>query len=141
MSLKRAAISIITSFRGNEITYLVGKRIPSGRYGTPGGKIELNEKSEDAMVRELKEETSLDAEEYHMIMNVITEDDWNIDIYVVKKYKGDITNVEPSKCEGWEFKTKDELLTSKIVYALKHFLTNDYSRYLTLLSDDNTSSS
>lgn len=41
----------------------------SGTWGIPGGKIELNESSEDALRREMLEETNLEICEIHFVMN------------------------------------------------------------------------
>ncbi len=94
---------------------LLGKRknaYKAGMYGMPGGRIELKEAFEDTVVRELKEETNLDAQDITYI-GVVRElqESYNFIhfIFLCESYTGTLTNSEPEKCEGWEWHSLDTL--------------------------------
>ena len=60
-------------------------------YDIPGGKIEEGETSEEASIREFKEETGIEIMEQKYKGNVIIEYSnmiVDIDVYIVNKYKG-----------------------------------------------------
>jgi len=91
---------------------LVGKRkgAHAPKYSIPGGRLEMGETFEDGIKREIKEETNLDILDPQVI--AVTN---NLETYkeegkhyisvvlLVKKYSGELKNMEPQKCEGWEW--------------------------------------
>lgn len=101
---------------------LVGERLPSHRYGPPGGKLEENEKAEDAAERELREETGLIVKEMRKIDEIDTPDSWHVHIFEVIKYEGTIENKESNKCSGWKFINVKKLENMSIVYSIQSFL-------------------
>jgi 8-oxo-dGTP diphosphatase len=94
---------------------LLGKRknsYKSGSYGLPGGRLETAETLDECVKRELKEETGLETDNFHFV-GVVRElqDSYNFIhfIYTCSKYTGELTNVEPEKCEGWEWHSLHDL--------------------------------
>ncbi len=97
---------------------LIGKRKSSHaqKYSIPGGHLDLGETFEQGAIREIKEETDLDILELKVI--AITN---NLETYkeegkhylsvvlLVTKYSGELKNMEPKKCEGWEWVNPKEL--------------------------------
>lgn len=104
---------LITDGQGN---VLLGKRNKDiqggGLYSTPGGKVDLGETLEQAVIRETQEECGIDISQYfpsnlgfkqhhrygdHSLifyMHVTIRD---------KAVRDAIHNVEPDKCDGWEW--------------------------------------
>ena len=95
---------------------LLQKRGDSGKWGSPGGAIELGETPEETAVRELKEETGLDVE-VESLIGIYTDSD-------IKYPSGDeahsICIVYRLKAIGGELKC-DNLET----IGLKYFAIND----------------
>ncbi len=100
---------------------LLGKRINKSGYGTgewslPGGHIEIGEKSQEAAIREVLEETGLAIRDLYKIgFNDAIYPELN-KYYVTVYFHADIRtafegvvekpfvkNTEPEKCEGWEW--------------------------------------
>lgn len=91
---------------------LIGKRIGDHApwYSIPGGHLELGETFEDAAIREVKEETNLDIKNQRVI--AVTN---NLETYrqngrhyisiilLVEDFSGELKNIEPEKCAGWEW--------------------------------------
>lgn len=96
---------------------LIGKRKGShgeGVWAFPGGHLEFGESVEACAKRELREETGLEAISVHLgpwVENVFEgENKHYITILVyIEEYEGELRNVEPHKCEGWEWKDWDDL--------------------------------
>lgn len=112
---KEASIAIIINEK-NQL--LIGKRIPSGLYGTPGGKIENGETSEDALIRELYEETNLKVIKMEK-MNTIYIPEWNVYPFKILEYYGELLNQEPNKSEPWKFVDIDSLKHLELIYCLR----------------------
>lgn len=88
---------------------LLGKRKNSykaGYYGVPGGRVEPGELLEDTAKRELLEETNIQAEQLEYV-GVVKEDQGEWDfihfVFVCRQWNGELSTVEPEKCEGWEW--------------------------------------
>jgi 8-oxo-dGTP diphosphatase len=85
----------------------------SGLYGMPGGHVELNELVEDAAKRELLEETGLVAEEMEFVgvVRELQKKEYNFIHFGfhVKKYHGELKNIEPTKSKDWEWISLDNL--------------------------------
>lgn len=99
----------------NEKQVLLGKRLNSykaGMLGLPGGRIELEEPLEDCGKRELLEETSLKGKSLQYV-GVIRELQKGYNfihfVFTCSQYDGFPTNVEPEKCEGWNWHPLDNL--------------------------------
>jgi 8-oxo-dGTP diphosphatase len=94
---------------------LLGKRknaFKAGYYGLPGGRIEVGEALETAAKRELIEETGVTVEKLKyvgVVKDFQGERDFIHFIYVARDWQGEITTVEPTKCEGWEWFNRTEL--------------------------------
>ncbi|MCX6753452.1 MAG: NUDIX domain-containing protein [Candidatus Nomurabacteria bacterium] len=93
---------------------LLGKRkncFGEGNYGLPGGHLERNENLEEAMKRELLEETGLICRSalFSNIVNYPGRDKHYLIIgFVIENFEGEPILTEPDKCEGWEwFDLKD----------------------------------
>jgi len=114
---------------------LLGKRKDSGLYGLPGGWLELYEEWEECAARELKEEANLSLEKsrfshidtfncislennnYHSISLIMYAEIQSKEIKSIK-------NLEPKKCEKWEWMSIDEMREkiNELFYPLKQFL-------------------
>ncbi len=96
---------------------LVGKRKNSykaGSYGLPGGRVEVNEPLVAAIVREVQEETGLTfTESSFKYCGVIRENQGTYDfihfVFKVDHVDSEPQLCEPDKCEGWEWKYKEEM--------------------------------
>jgi 8-oxo-dGTP diphosphatase len=109
MSNPRVGVAVIVK-RDNEI--LLGYRkseLGKNTWGLPGGKLEFGEELIDCAIRELKEETNLIVKPKNLrlvgISNAVFDDDLHYItvIYSTKKFKGELTILEPNKCESWEW--------------------------------------
>lgn len=93
---------------------LLGKRINSfgsGSFGMPGGRVNVGEKLEDAGIRELAEETGLEADKLQYV-GVVRENQGNYDFihFIFQSLiEGDPKVLEPDKCEEWIWFPKDGL--------------------------------
>ena len=109
----RVGIAVIVRRDGQ---LLLGKRIGShgpGTWSVPGGHLEYGETPAECAERELVEETGLTITSYDLgpwSNDIIEEGKHYITIYVfVKEFKGELQNLEPHKCEGWEWFDWDHL--------------------------------
>ena len=78
--------------KDNSIVVIKYKDFNDGYYDIPGGKIEDGETSEEASIREFKEETGITIKKQHCIGHTIIEYPdriYDIDIFVVDKYLGE----------------------------------------------------
>lgn len=89
---------------------LIGKRQGSHApyYSIPGGHLELGETFEAGAIREVKEETDLDAKNPTVIAvtnNLETFRNEGLHyisiILLVKEFSGELKNMEPNKCQEW----------------------------------------
>lgn len=96
------------------ITYRKGSH--AQKYSIPGGHLDLGETFEEGAIREIKEETNLDIFEPKVIAisnNLETykeEGKHHISVFLlITKYSGELKNMEPEKCEGWNWVNPKEL--------------------------------
>lgn len=109
----------------NCLSVLFGRRKGShgaGTYALPGGHLEVGESWEACAIREVKEETNLDVENLHM-SHVVNSPNMGGDpskhyvtIFmhaVVAATSAPLTNMEPHKCEGWEWMPWDDIVAKR----------------------------
>ena len=85
-----------------------------GWWVLPAGHIEENETATQAIVREAKEELGIDVDikdvEFAHIVHNLVGDNKRMDFYfLIKDFKGELQNLEPSKCTDMQFFSKDKL--------------------------------
>ncbi len=83
------------------------------------GHIEENETATQAIVREAKEELGIDVDikdvEFAHIVHNLVGDNKRMDFYfLIKDFKGELQNLEPSKCTDMQFFSKNKLPFEKI---------------------------
>lgn len=101
----------------------------NGMYSVPGGKLEFGESFEDAITREVAEETGLTVESFEIFgveNNLFPKNVHFVQIgfYVICK-EGLVKNLEPEKCEGWNFFDINSLpnnISPNTINFLKQFL-------------------
>jgi len=88
----------------------MGKRkggLAAGQWAFPGGHLEFEETVEACAVRELKEETGLEAKVWHLggwEETFFHPDKHYITVFVyVTEFEGEPQLLEPDKCEGWDW--------------------------------------
>ena len=105
-------------------------RADHGRWGIPGGLVELNETVEEAIKREAKEETGVDLAVFQPIGYVdhilhAEGKHFVSQIFVATEYSGVPVNMEPGKFDRFEWFSVDELPenTSDVVHgAVRHYV-------------------
>lgn len=109
---ERPKVGVGVIIVNDEGKVLIGKRTGSHApyYSIPGGHLELGETFEQAAIKEVKEETNLSIENPKVICitnNLKTfalEGQHYISIILLaKEYSGKLTNLEPNKCEGYQW--------------------------------------
>lgn len=102
---------------------LMGKRkgaVGSGTWAFPGGHLEGGETFEECAIREVKEETGIPLKdaEFWLVENVFYPNSHSVTIFMIAQLPRDergrfihkeAVNMEPDKCEGWEWFPWDEL--------------------------------
>jgi 8-oxo-dGTP diphosphatase len=133
MNLKpQVGIQIIVANELGEL--LLGKRknsLEAGTWAFPGGHLEFGETPEMCAKRELKEETNLEAlliEPGPWTNNIIEGKHYIMLFMVVREYRGELLLIEPDKCEGWDFFSRNKLpnpLFSPLMTFLKLGMQRD----------------
>lgn len=109
---KRVIVGVGFIIENKDKKILVGKRKGSFApyYSIPGGRIEVGETFEETAIREAKEETNLTIKNLKIIAitnNLETYKKEGIHtisiIMLVQEFSGKLKNMEPHKCEGWEW--------------------------------------
>ncbi len=85
-----------------------------GYWALPGGRVEFNERVEDAVIREIKEELGVDIEVIKLISvtnDIIKQDQqhWLSSQFLCRIIGGELENMEPHKCETIEWFDLDNL--------------------------------
>lgn len=78
--------------KDDKIVVIKYKQHDNGYYDIPGGKIEDNETSQEASIREFKEETGIDILKQHFIGKCFIEFPnrlFDLDVYIVDEYIGE----------------------------------------------------
>jgi len=85
-----------------------------GWWVLPAGHIEVGETATQTVIREAKEELGIDVDakdvSFAHVVHNLSGENRRMDFYfTVKKFKGEIQNLEPTKCTKMEFFSKDSL--------------------------------
>lgn len=106
---------------------LMGKRLSKHAYGLdglPGGRIEYGETLVEAVKRELKEETNLEAINIELVTassNVFEDGSHWVTMFYKVSAKGELINLEPHKKESWRW--EDPLTyTGKAMPGLQEYI-------------------
>lgn len=112
----------------NNIVVIKYKQHDNGYYDIPGGKIENNETSEEASIREFKEETGIDIHKQHYIgKNVVEFPDriFDFDIYIVDEYNGEPLEFDENYSMWISLdKIQNETKTFASIKAIKYLKEN-----------------
>lgn len=84
----------------------------AGTYGLPGGHLKYGEKLIDAAKREILEECGVNVTDlvYNSTLDQVRPDQHYIQVnFVANDFEGEISCIEPEKCEGWEWFDLEEL--------------------------------
>ena len=101
MAKIKVGVIALAKNENDEVLMLLRKKEPAkGLWAIPGGKLELYERLEDTLVREMKEELGVEIEVVKFICNIqdINEEKelhWIMPVYEVKIVKGKVRNLEP----------------------------------------------
>ncbi len=92
---------------------LMGKRgnvFGQGSWALPGGHLEIGERAEDCVRRELEEETGIKPLNFKLlgVINDLPHIPGQVRhtirfVYLVTQFTGEIINRETERCEGWEW--------------------------------------
>lgn len=112
--------------RNNKVVVIKYKQGIVGFYDIPGGKIEDNETSEVASIREFKEETGITINKQHYIGNLIIEYPeriFDLDLFIVDDFSGDPLEFDENN-SMWididDLEKEDKIMAScRIVKKLK----------------------
>lgn len=118
--LRKAVKCLLIEDRKIVITkYLKGNK--AGYYDIPGGKIEAGETSEDAAIREMKEETGISVSNLTPkgFFEVEYPDrKFTFDVFIAKEYQGNLQNFEENTSE-WiniaELLNKEKILSNVLI--------------------------
>lgn len=111
-SVQQIGVPIIL-VRKNKI--LLGERVGGympGAMGLPGGRVEFGEKLTETAERELLEEVGLKSNNFEYIGTIREDQNDYIFIHFVYKcsqFFGEVKNMEPNKCKGWNWYSLDKL--------------------------------
>ena len=106
------------------IKYITG--INKEFYELPGGKLEDNETSLEAAIREFKEETNLEIHNPKYAGNLLVEYPdliYDLDIYLADEYTGKLANTK--ECQV-SFQDIHELLKNNKLFAVIYLLDEDH---------------
>lgn len=111
----RPAVGVANVITFNDFV-LIGMRKgkhAGGMWGFPGGHLELYESFEEAAARETKEEAGIIVPKHNLkvwtVENTLFREEGKhyVVVFVVTRWTPDMgkpINVEPDKCEGWEWR-------------------------------------
>ena len=137
MPLVHVAVGVVLNSHNEVLIALRAKQAhQGGLWEFPGGKVEVDETIQQALVRELKEELDIIAECFEPL--VVIEHDYGdktvrLDVWLVTQFDGD-----PVGCEGQQVKwsTIDELTRYEFPAANKKIIEKIFSLRATGLPSD-----
>lgn len=140
MSSNRPVIVVAALVEDEQGKLLMGKQKTKNKrdlYANPGGKVE-DESITDAFWRELKEETNLKKPsfvckpEFAGFSEEVskTGERYLVMFYFIEYHSsmGEVINMEPNKCYGWEWIHIRELANRPVVSSIEKFLKNELVR-------------
>jgi ADP-ribose pyrophosphatase len=89
-----------------------GSKVEPGTWMIPGGKVDFNEKMEDAVKREIKEEIGVDLEVVEPVRtndHMLTEQHWVTTTFLCRIKSGEPRILEPHKHDGIKWFKMDEM--------------------------------
>ena len=117
-----------------------------GFYDIPGGKIEEGETSEEAAIREMKEETGLNIKNPKYKGNMIVEYTNRIldfDVYLCNEYEGQLQESEENTAEWIEIKDllkKEKILSNIMIldrFFIKGLIDDDFNFNMYIKVEEN----
>lgn len=126
MEMNRPKIGVGVFIRkGDAILFGLRKgKLGTNTYAPPGGHIEFGETPEEAVIREVYEETGMSVTSCMFIdysSDVFTPENHYITLYFEATVEGEPVAQELDKCELWEWFPKDEL-PEQLFLPIKNFL-------------------
>lgn len=145
---RNKAIPAAYLFFEKEGKYLITRRCNTGYedgiYQVPAGHIEYGELPSEAAVREGKEEAGVaispkDLELFHISYRPKHDPtDNRVDFFFkVKKWKGDIVNMEPNKCDDMKWVDLDEIPQSMTLHIREAFSALKSGKFYKEINLDN----
>ena len=119
----------------NKVVTIKYTKTYSGFYDIPGGKIENDETSIDAAIREFKEETTMEIRNPKYAGNLIVEYPdrvFDLDIYLAYEYSGEPSATSANTAEWINI---DELLSKNKLLPVVYLLDKDHNYELFNLSN------
>lgn len=127
MNRKKVVVGIIVD--NNEV-FLLRHNKCKGLFVFPSGKIEEGETSEEALIRELKEELNINVLEYKEFIRNVPQ--WYDrvdgvmhtaeDLFIIEKYDGELINNEPTKHLELIKINLDEIINNPKEFAYSTYL-------------------
>jgi 8-oxo-dGTP diphosphatase len=114
----RIGVALIIWYKDDVLMHLRKGSHGSDTWSFPGGHVDGIESPEEAIIRELKEETGIDDIELNdtlynlgFVTNEFSFDKRYVTLYfgMISRVKYDAKVMEPSKCGGWKWFNKDHL--------------------------------
>ena len=116
--------------------YRTDKYFKDGWWVLPAGHIEVDETATQTVIREAKEELGIEVDPKdvsfaHVVHNLVGENKRMDFYFIIKDFKGEIQNLEPTKCAKMEFFDKNSLpplekIAPTTLQALKNIWNNVY---------------
>lgn len=102
MSIRVGAIALLKNDKDEILMTLRNREPAKGCWAIPGGKVELYERLEDTIKREMKEELGVEVEVTKFLCNIQdinqeAEQHWIMPVYEAKVVEGIVENKEPDK--------------------------------------------
>lgn len=105
---KRVAVCLVRDWKDD---ILMGKRNDNGMWTQPGGHLDKGECPYQGAIRELKEETGLDAKDISLV-KVIKNGHIMVYVFETKidmEQDIDCTNDPDNECDAWEYKDPNDV--------------------------------
>lgn len=105
-----------------------------GLWEFPGGKVELGERAEQALIRELREELGIEAESFRKLISInhsYNDRNVRLDVYKVSAWQGDVKPLEnqplvwiyPDEIKHYDLPAADEPIATAINLPDTYFIT------------------